>query len=291
MTIDQLRYYAEVVQQQNFTKAAEKLFVSQSTLSKAIRALEAEFEVELINRASKQFALTAQGRTFYDYAVKLLDFYDVQKRELYQQLHGTCSTLNVGIPPTAGTAYFHSLLSEFGEKYPNVKLKIAEITSKSVCKLMENGALDIGVVLEPFTDSRYYKKKVYQSETVLLVSKQHHLATRKSIAFSELKSERFLMISPDYMFYDLTLNHCKTAGFVPNIAFESTQWDLLYEMVADNQGVSFLPTCLLEKYNQARVKQIHLKQPEFPWVLSVIYRKNKWITAPMQCFLDMCGEV
>lgn len=291
MTINQLSYYVEVVRQQSFTKAAEKLFVSQSTLSKSIHALETEYQVQLINRRSKKFALTSEGDLFYEYAVKLLDFYHVQMKELSQRLRGMSGALNLGIPPTAGTAYFHSLLSQFQEKYPNIELKISEITSKSVCRTMKAGNLDIGVVLEPFSDEIYEKKRVYRSQTVLIVSKQHRLANRKSVNFSELSSERFLLISPDYMFYDLTLNLCKSAGFSPDIAFHSTQWDLLYEMVADNQGVSFLPKCLLEKYSRSRVKQISLKNPEFPWELTVIYRKDKFVTAPMQCFLDMCDEI
>lgn len=291
MTMNQLNYYVEVVRQQNFTKAAEKLFVSQSTLSKSIRALEAEFQVELINRMPKKFALTPEGYLFYEYAVRLLDFYRVQMQELYRHLHGTSGTLCLGIPPTAGTAFFHFLLSRFQEKYPNIELKITEGTSKSIVSQMETGSLDIGVVLEPFSDRRYRTRKVYRSEVVLIVSRQHRLAAKKSVGFSELKDERFLMISPDYMFYDLAMNKCKSAGFVPGVAFRSSQWDLLYEMVADNQGVSFLPKCLLEGYGRGRVRQIRLKNPEFPWELSVVTRKDRFVTAPMQCFLDMCREI
>lgn len=113
MTMNQLSYYVEVVQQKNFTKAAEKLFVSQSTLSKSIRALEMEFQVELINRMSKKFALTPEGYLFYEYAMKLLKYYHVQTQELYQHLHSTSGILKVGIPPTAGTVYFYSLLYQF----------------------------------------------------------------------------------------------------------------------------------------------------------------------------------
>lgn len=74
MTLNQLNYYVEIVRQGSFTKAAEKLFVSQSTLSKAIRALEEEFQMELINRGAKEFQLTPQGNVFNEYAVKILDF-------------------------------------------------------------------------------------------------------------------------------------------------------------------------------------------------------------------------
>lgn len=290
MTINQLQYYVEIVREKSFTRAAEKLFMSQSALSKSVRSLESEFQVELIDRASKDFLLTQDGLLFYDYAVKMLDFLNTQTRELHQRLHSPGGTLRIGIPPTAGAIYFHSLLSKFQKKYPGVVLEIEEIPSKKIHRQMDANKLDIGVVLEPFADSQYISKKVCTSEILLTVSKKHCLASRKCVAFSELRHEGFLMMSQDYMFHDIVLGFCKTAGFLPHIVFESSQWDLIYEMTADNQGVSFFPKRLLEKHGGMQVKQIRLKEPEAPWILSLIYRKDKFTTDSMRCFLEMCGE-
>lgn len=290
MTLNQLGYYIEVVRQSNFTRAAQKLFVNQSTLSKSIRALENEFEVELINHSSKEFALTPEGHIFYEYAVEMLEHHHTQTQELYQRLHPKSGILNLGLPPTAGTIYFSSLLYKFRERYHDIDLKITEMTSKSVQEMVEAGSLDIGVVIEPFSNDKFFTKIVYTSEAVLVVSKKHALSSRRVVEFEELKSEQFLMVSPDYMFYDIVINHCKTAGFTPTITFESSQWDLLLEMVADNQGITILPKPIVEKLYSTRVRQIRLKNPEFPWALTIIYRKDKFITNAMQYFLDMCDE-
>lgn len=87
------------------TKAAEHLFVSQSALSKSIRALEKEFQIELINRTAKDFQLTREGEIFYDYAVRILDYYREQTQELFQCLKSADGTLRIGIPPTAGAIF------------------------------------------------------------------------------------------------------------------------------------------------------------------------------------------
>lgn len=290
MTMIQLAYYVEVVKQHHFTKAAEKLFVSQSTLSKAIRALEKEFQVEFINRRTKDLQITEDGLVFYEYATKLLEYYHTQTQELYRHLHCANSTLTLGLPPTAGLIYFSSLLYQFREAYPETDLKITEITSKAVRDLVDEGSLDLGVVIEPFSDSKFFSQTVYSSEAVLLVSKQHPLAARRCVEFRELEPERFLMVTPDYMYHDLVLERCKTAGFTPNIVFESSQWDLLLEMVANDQGISILPKPLVDKVYSDRVHQLQLKNPEFPWALSVIYRTNKFLTVPMQRFLKLCGK-
>ena len=167
MTINQLQYYVEIVCQKSFTRAAESLFVSQSALSKSVRTLEQEFETELIDHSSKDFLLTPEGELFYEYARKILDFFNMQTRELHQRLHDMGGSLNIGIPPTSGTVYFYSLIREYRERYPNVDLNILEVPSKILLKEMDMNRLDMGAVLEPFSNSQYISKPVYQAEIVL----------------------------------------------------------------------------------------------------------------------------
>ncbi len=288
MTLNQLKYYVEIVRESSFTKAAEKLFVSQSTLSKSIRTLEEEFQIKMINRVAKEFTLTQEGHVFFEYAERILNFYQEQTQELFQRLHDDNGVLKLGMPPTAGAIFFYSVLHRFRKKFPGIGISIEEITSKSIQELTATGELDMGVVIEPFDDNRFRKLPVYTSEAVLLVSKKHPFAERKDISFEEIKDEDLLMITPDYMFYDVVVRKCQEAGFVPQIAFESYQWEWIFEMVADNQGISVLPKPLIDKFNTTRVSQVHLMEPEFPWTLSIIYRKDKFVTVPMQCFLDMC---
>ena len=288
MTLNQLRYYVEIVGQSSFTKAAEKLFISQSALSKSIRALEDEFQIELINRSAKEFAMSEAGHVFYEYAVRILNFYNKETQELFQRLNSANGTLRLGVPPTAGAIFFYTVLNKFKQKFPGIDVQIEEITSKSIHELVSSGHLDMGAVIEPFRDESFNKRPVYTSEAVLLVSKEHSLVNRDSVAFAELKNERFLSISPEYMFYDVVKEKCIEAGFEPEIVFESYQWEWVFEMVADGQGISILPKPLLDKFNTTRVHQIHLQEPEFPWTLSLIYQKDKFVTVPMQCFLDLC---
>lgn len=290
MTMMQLSYFVEVVKQRNFTRAAEKLFVSQSTLSKAIRTLENEFQAEFIVRRAKDLLITQDGLAFYEYATKMLNYYHAQTQALEQQLRCSGGSLALGLPPSAGTIYFSSLIYQFRQAYPETDLQITEITSKSIRDLVYNGALDLGVVIEPFSDPKFFRQTVFRSEAVLVVPKQHPLAGKDSVDFGALKGERMLMVSPDYMYYDVVLERCSTAGFVPNIVFESSQWDLLLEMIANNQGISILPKPLIDKLYADRVCQIHLKNPQFPWALSIIHRTDKFLTTPMRHFLKLCGK-
>lgn len=290
MTLTQLNYFVTIVQERGFTKAAEKLFVNQSTLSKSVQALESEFEVELINRAAKDFKLTSEGQLFYEYAQHIQQYYQEQTQELYKRLHSGRSSLNLGLARTAGTIYFFAQIHRFRELWPDVELKITdELTSKEIKERMDAGEMDLGVMIEPFSDERYHSKRVYTSESVLAVSKKHPLAKVTSIQAAELQKEDFLLISPNFMYHDIVLDYCHKAGLEPKITFVSSQWDMLLEMVADGQGVSILPKPLIDKCYNTRVHEVHLKNPAFPWTLTLIYRKGKFVTAPMKHFLDLCS--
>lgn len=291
ISYNQLKYFREITEQQGFTRAAEKLYVSQSTLSKSMRALEAEFQIEIIDRKSKTFALTEEGRLVYEYACRVIDHMNAQTEELYQKLRGVGGTISIGLPPTAGPAYFNSRIYEYRKQNPNIKVEMHETPSKRIRALMADGKIDIGIVLEPFYDENYNVVRVYESEIVICVSVKHRLAKRKSIRLEELADDSFLMLSPDYMFRDIVADYCRQAGFEPNVSFESSQWDVIYDMAADNFGVAFFPRWLMEKRKDARTRILKVSEPRMPWYLSLCYKKNRYLTTPMKKFLETCAPL
>lgn len=293
MTITQMTYFLEVVKHRGFSKAAEALFVNQSTLSKSIQSLESEFQVELVDRNRKSFTLTNEGEVFFQYAQRICNYYKDQIDEMKQRLSSIERTLRVGIPPTAGTVYFYPMIQRFRQKYPSVSLRIEEVTSKTVVGMVEDNTLDLGVVLEPFHNDAYTIQKAYETEVMLVVPRDHRLAKAENdtVSFSELGNEKFLMISSSYMFRDIVTAICKEAGFTPDVVFESAQWDALLEMASGGHGLAFLPYPLLIKANLAGVRLLHLTDPAFPWILSLIHKKNKFVFDSMQNFIDMAIEM
>lgn len=288
MNLNQLEYFVELANQQNFTKAAQDLFVSQSTISKAVHALEKEYGVKLIDRTSKKFHLTTEGEIFYKSARQMMLNYKEEALELSSMLKSKKGTLCVGIPPVTITACFSPIIYQYRYLYPDIHLKISEVGANGVLSLLKDGTLDVGVLVKPFEDDDYVKMPpLIISEAVLLVSKTHRLAKDASVSFSQLKGERFMIITSDYMLHDSIINKCLQAGFKPDIRFESSQWDLLVEMVAINHGISILPKPIFDKFQCPNVCPIHLDNPAFPWEPVVVYRKDKFITSPMQYFLDI----
>ena len=134
-------------------------------------------------------------------------------------------------------------------------------------------------------------KTVFRSDAVLAVGKNHRFAKRKSISFAELDSEPMVLVSKEYMFYDQILQRCAEAGFVPQVTFTSSQWDLLLEMVAENKGVTIICRPLVEKLYSGRVVCVPLKKPEFPWTLGLIAKKNRSLPGAAKSLWDFCAKV
>lgn len=287
MNLNHLRYFIEVVEEKSFTKAAENLYVSQSAISKAIHGLEKELDTNLYERDTRVFVLTNSGELLYSFAKNVVGYYDVKEKELKNQMCHSHHTLRLGLPPTAGSIYFFSMIHEFQKQNPDIQLQINDTTSKYIPDLLLEGKLDLGVVIEPFEDHRFVKKIAYETEAILVVSNVHPLSKKRKIHLGDLKEENFLQVTKDFQFRQVFEEYCKKAGFTPNVTFESNQWDMIVEMVADNQGVSVLPLPLLEKYKAKNIKTIHLVQPEFPWALTLIRPSQYPVTYSMQKFMDL----
>lgn len=291
MKLIQLEYFVRIVEEQSFTKAAEKLFISQPALSKAIQSMEKELKVSLFSRKPGVATLTEDGNTVYKYAKDILSYCGNRTDELIARLGKAKEPVKFGLPPSVGSVFFSNVLLEYNEKYPQIDLQIFEGTSKQIEAMIVNSQLDLGVVVEPYENPDMELKTVFRSDAVLAVGKNHRFAKRKSVSFAELDSEPMVLVSKEYMFYDQILQRCAEAGFVPQVTFTSSQWDLLLEMVAENKGVTIICRPLVEKLYSGRVVCVPLKKPEFPWTLGLIAKKNRSLPGAAKSLWDFCAKV
>ena len=287
MITNHLRYFVELVDQKSFTKAAKKLYISQSTISKAVSSLEAELKTSLYEHGKSTFTLTSSGKLLYAFATDVLNYFDQKEMVLRTLIEKADNKLRLGLPPTSGSIYFSPLIHDFQKQNPQIHLTINDATAKYIPDLLLDGAIDLGVVIEPFTDERFEKKVACQSEAVLVVPDDHPLATRKQVSISELRNERFIQVTRDFQYRQVFEEYCQKAGFEPDICFESNQWDMLLELVADHQGIVVFPLPLVKKYKLPNVVYLHLTNPDFPWALTVIRPKNYPVTHAMQKFIDL----
>lgn len=287
MNLTQFRYFATVAQNMSFSKAADLLFISQSALSKAIRSLETELNTDLFIRSGKKLSLTRSGEVLLPYAVEMVQHFDRSCQQALHQMGLSNEKLVIGIPPTAGFIFFHTVIQRFREAYPDTELVIEEGASKSVVKQLMAMQQDLGAVIEPCLNEYLIKYPVVQSEAVALVPKGHFLANRGTIDLIELKDEQFFTISENFMFHDIVRDKCREAGFEPKINFTNSHWEWVFAMVMEGLGVTILPYPLVKPFLNDKVQILRLQNPPFPWTLSMCYHQDSILSDAAKKFMSI----
>ena len=252
MELHQLQYVVEVANQKNFTRAADKINVSQSTLSQQIGKLEDELGVKLFDRNSRTVGLTQVGEDFINQAKILLDNLEKSK-QIVQEYKGLLKgTLRIGAIASLGRIDFANLMTEFCRQYPDVKLEIVQAGTYGLLEKLASKSIEIAFVILP-ADDQYrdisFRHLAYD-EFILALPPSHRLAGKPTIDLAEVAEEKFIFHpATDRMFF-LCMEACVSAGFHPNIVCESNHSPTCLSLISAGMGIGFFP---LEKIENTKI--------------------------------------
>jgi DNA-binding transcriptional LysR family regulator len=290
MEIKQLLYFIEVAKQHSFTKASQNLHVSQPNISRMIRNLEEEVGFSLLDRTSNHIQLTAAGSIVFEEATQALQILNNIADKLNDLNHVPKGIVRMGLPPTIGSKFFPKVLADFYKLYPGIKFDFVENGSKTVAKEVGEGYLDVGVVVPPVNEELFHIVPIIHEEVQLLVHEDHRLAKQSSVQLQELRGEAFMLYRQDFTLHGRIIEACKNVGFEPNIIYESSQWDLIRGMVANNLGVSLLPNSICREAASSQIKIIQVT-PLIPWGVSIIWRKNRYLSSATREWIQfVCSQ-
>ena len=242
MEFRQLEYFCAISELKNFTRTAEALHVSQPSVTKAIKALEAELGVLLIDRRQKQVHLTEEGQAFLFHARHIMKAATVALKDMERYRQDKRETIHFGIPPMVEAYLFPDLFTKFKQIFTDVDLDVQEFNdSEEVRKRIELGDLDFGIVLGEPENAMENELIITRDSMSICVPPQHKLAKDKEILFANLKNEKFIMQHPNTYQYKAVYEQCHKAGFVPKITLCTTQIKTIKQLVANGMGISILP--------------------------------------------------
>ncbi|AXI38316.1 LysR family transcriptional regulator [Bacillaceae bacterium ZC4] len=289
MELRDIQSFIEVANHQSFTKAAEHSYLSQPSLSKAVKKLEEEFHMELLERSTRHIQLTDAGKVVYEQGKKLMSILEETKMLLDELANVAIGEIKIGIPPLIGTGFFPSIAGNFHQQYPNVKLELVEVGARVVEQLVEEGEIDVGIVVLPVDESIFHISSFFTDEFVLFIHKDHSLACKQRVSVKELEKESFILFAKNFTLHEFIINTCKNSGFTPNIAYESSQWDLILELVSSKMGITLLPKVIGGKQNNPDIVIIPLKEKVL-WHLGIITKKGRYRSFALKKLLEMLTE-
>ena len=247
MELHQLAYFESVSRHLHFTRAAEELNVAQPSVSQQIRKLESELGAPLFHRMKRHVALTEAGKTFLPHARAILQRLEEARVEV-QELSGLRKgTLAVGATPSVGTHLLPRALAEFSRQHPGIALSFREAGSRTLLKLLEEGELDLAVVIQPIRHPVLETLPLLEEELMLAVPRDHPLATgRTRVRLTQLRGESFVLLREGaYDLRDQTLAACRRAGFEPEVALDGGEMDSMLRFVAAGIGLAILPAMVV----------------------------------------------
>lgn len=299
MDIRALRYFVELVEQQSFTRASERLFVTQPTISKMARNLEDELALPLLERQGHKLHMTDFGQVVYQRAKAMLAEMNQLKAELQdlQNLQG--GHLRIGIPPMVGQVYA-SLIRHYRQRHPLVEISIVEFGGRQIEQELEQGALDLAITMLPTRHGESFETLELAVHPILAVlpneprwqqNEDPHIAdSEQPIYLGELREQPFLLYTQAFTLSERLEQACQECGFAPQIAARSSQWDFLAAMVRSGMGVAFLPEPICRQLGQPPL----LFRPILPaieWRLGVIWPKGRYLSRSAEAWLELCKEL
>ncbi|KAB7704065.1 LysR family transcriptional regulator [Bacillus aerolatus] len=287
MELRDLKSFIKVADYQSFTKAAAHSYLSQPSLSKAVKKLEEELHVELFDRSTRHLHLTDAGKIVYQQGQKALASLSELNILLDELMNIAAGEIKIGIPPLIGTLFFPDIARHFHNQYPNVSLELVELGAKLIGKLVENGQIDLGIVVLPASQVKFNIYPFIEDEFVLYVHEDHTLSKKKAVSLSELQDEKFILFSEDFTLHDYVIKACEEVGFHPIVSYQSSQWDLIIELVSSNLGVTLLPKSIYSKQTNSNVKIVPIKNSTLLWKLGIITKKDAYHSFALKELLNM----
>ena len=289
MDIRALRYFVELVREKSFTRASEKLFVTQPTISKMIRNMEEELGQPLLNREGHSFTLTDSGHVLFARGQLILaqmQQLEAELADLQSLQHGR---LALGIPPMVGHVYA-DLIRAYRSRYPKVELSIVEYGGRRIEQAVLEGELDLAITMLPTREEGVLSALELDCYPIQVVLPDlPRWRGGSEIRLAELQEEPFLLYTQAFTLSERLEQACQQAGFVPQVAARSSQWDFLTAMVRSGMGVAFLPEPICRRLTPDGLVLRPLL-PELSWRLGVIWPAKRYLSRTAEAWLALCRE-
>ncbi|MEV7085265.1 LysR substrate-binding domain-containing protein [Streptomyces sp. NPDC093085] len=273
MQLQQLVYFVAVAETRHFTRAAERVHVSQPSLSQQIRALEKELGAELLSRARGNVALTDAGEALLPLARRILADAETARVEVQEVAQLRRGRVRLGAPPSLCTGLLPEVLRAFHDRHPGIELLIEESGSHDLVRELARGALDLALVVMPLPAASPALTTVELiHEDLVVVSSPDVPAPRHPLRIAELAGRPLVMFRHGYDLRELTVGACRAAGFEPVFTVEGGEMDAVLGFVRAGLGFAVVPSMVAARAHDLRVTA--LARPGLSRTIALAHRSD-----------------
>lgn len=277
MNIKQIEYVLAVAEYKSFTKAAEKLFISQPALSEQIKLLETELGIQIFNRSKNGVTLTQTGKEFVLNGNNILNQFYKFESSMKNYSTNLIGTIRIGLYWAFGYTDIPEKLFNFLKENPKITAIFTIDGSVNLEEKLNNKLLDIAFVTgynDSFNDNNLKNVFIESSQLVALVNYEHALGKKNQIHFKDLTNQTILNISSMSNLYEIFNKYLKKYTTNVKSIGESSQMDVAYQIAKNNLGISFVSEEVAKTLEDDFVKYVSVSPPIYRNIY-LIYHKNK----------------
>jgi DNA-binding transcriptional LysR family regulator len=287
MHYDALRTFVAVVEEKNFTRAGEKLRLSQPSVSLHIKHLEHEFQAKLIDRSPKHLYVTHAGEILYERAKQMLNLYEKAKEDIYAHQHRVTGKLHIGASFTIGEYVLPVLLADFRRRYPHVEVEVTIGNTKRIVEAVKLLQMDIGLIEGQTSDRELRIVPFMKDEMVLVAPTEHPLAGRGPITPDALHDEIWVVREEGSGTRVYSEHVIRTHGLSVKKKITLSSNQAVKEAVAAGLGITLLSRWVVKKPLQhGEIAELPLEGDSFLRRLSYIYPAHAERTKLVEVFLE-----
>jgi len=289
MEIRQIQYFLSIVETGSFSAAADEHYISQSSLSKKIIALEKELGVPLFDRSKRKVFLTGAGEAFVEHAHKI----NVAYKAMVVDLNGYKSdtdTFAIAAIPVITQYEITTYIAQFRESYPDIHFTLEEIDGINILPALEERRFDLAFTRHNFLDhEKFTSLEIRKDKLLVVVSQKNQHATRSSISIKELSNDNFIVFDRVTELHGLIMEVCKKAGFEPTIFYSSHRKVSVFGLVGANIGLALMPSKIYDYHKHPDVLAIPLEE-DIECNMVLAYLKNKKLPRSAKTFIEFARE-
>lgn len=275
MELRHLKYFLAVAEELNFTKASEKLFISQPPLSRQIIELENEIQARLFIRNNKKVELTEAGK-YFEKEVKTLfqnlEQITLKTKKIAENISGE---FRIAYISSIYSSEISNLIKYLREQYPYVNFKLFEISTTKQIEALEKGKIDLGIIRSPIKSPKI-KSNLWFKDGFSVVYNKASITLNSEKDIPKLENETFVFFNKDYAphYHEILLELCAFYGFTPKVVHESNNINSIVQLVKNGLGISIVPSNIAKNNQDPELSFIELKKVNLFTDVSLITSKE-----------------
>lgn len=292
-----LKYILKIAEEKSISLAAQKLYISQPSLSQFLQKVEKNIGSPLFDRSTTPLHTTDIGELYINTAKQILDLSEQFRQQTDDLLHLRRGHLTIGSSPFRSTYLLAVFLPIFQKQYPNIIIELVEDTTLHLETLALNGEIDVSISLLPI-DTHNFAYETLFDEQLLLVLPPTHLLCRKynllpnqldnlpAINLNELVQTPFILMNREQKLHNHLLKLCQQAGFSPKIQLETQSMDAAQTLAGAGIGATVLPDTLLKAVQRSPAPCYAALTTHPSRKVIIAWRKNRYLSHAAKAFIQ-----